>query len=330
MMRPLALTTLMLGIAGLTACDIELDDGSGVNEWENPFAPSLSDGALRARSTNFMRYEGIYVPEESSGYGVAGMAGMTCQLYVNDGYTGTDVDLANGSDIVDDGRPVDDDRPDLGVLVLGHGPMGIHVVGMPSGEIQDQWDDPGVVTAKFDDQGGFWAVRDDGGDCVVDHHSSSDDVVTDEIPDRFCDGDASVEATPDGLVVADEAGSVVVDAAGVTTGGLRGHHITFSDTMHGYHVSDGQKMTFEVLGAPLWTTDVGGEITSHADLGDTQVLSVAQNSGASRLVVVDSLTGEIVSDQTVDRPAGTVYGSDDGRTVVVATDSASDAYSVEY
>ena len=105
--------------------------------------------------------------------------------------------------------------------------------------------------------------------------------------------------------------------------------LTYSDHMHGYHLTTGETITHvDEAGYTVWSTDLGGDVESHADLGEWQVASLRSDSSSSRLVVVDSETGEVVSEQRVDRPAGTVYGSDDDRTVVVATDMASDAYSL--
>ncbi len=332
-MRASTVGTLAFALAALTGCDIALDDGSGVDFWGNtddPFAASISSGSLRSRSSNFQEYDGVYLPDARAGYGVAGMIGMTCQLYTSDGFTGTDVDVNSGSDHVDDGKPRDPSRPDLGVLVLGHGDDDVTITEMPSGNVRDSWSTPGVVSTKFDTDGGFYVVRDYRGDCLVDHHDRFDRVTSTEVDDAFCDGDASVEATPDGLVLADTSGSVIVDATGSADLGMQAHTLTYSDHMHGYHASKDTHLSLvDESGLTVWRTDLGARVVSHADLGAWQVASLEGDSTNSRLVVVDSATGEVVSDQDVDRRAGKVYGSDDGRTVIVSSSWASDVYSLE-
>jgi hypothetical protein len=322
-MRRLAL--VLVAVAAATGCDsyTYTEQPYVGGDWSG-YGPNLTAGRLVSSSYIDMAFDGIALRDDSD-VAFTGMAGMTCEYFTALGATGTDVDVSEGDETVDDARPSLDDPWGDSSVVLGRGEAGeLHEVSMPSGQVVRSWSARGAVTARYVPEGVAVLRSEIEEGCFVEVLGQG----RTHVDGHFCSGDAAVVSTPDGLILVDGGGAVEVVGGVATVLPLTGQFAAYDAMEDRLVVADaGQLRAVTRAGAVLWAANLDGQVMGLTALGDDFLASVKTDYRKSRLVVVDG-AGQVVSDQTIDRSAGRVYGSPDGRKAALSSRAWSDTFIV--
>ena len=241
---------------------------------------------------------------ESDSSAQAGMMDNTCQIDVASGGIGMDVDVANDTDVVLDAAFGD-------VLVLGGD--GLHRY-TPNGfgwtDDAPIEPDPGLIDGHLTDSG--WVSVSEAGtvsfndDTTVDVpgaiHGSTVDRATDTL---FTGGDAVYEVTPEGAVAIGEGNLVSWDS---------GVDVLYTATQGASTLT-----ALEVGGAVRFEIELEGAIQDVEAMGDLGAASVMLDLGAEGglIVMVDGMTGEVLSTLPTPDVADSLTASPSGRTLAV-------------
>lgn len=275
-------------------------------------AADLDPGTLAFSTTSGADTHGLHIPDGRQ-WAAAGMSGLTCQLDMAFGGTGTDLNIDPGDEQVVDGN---------GQIVLiatlrDH----YQVVNFPSGNFGDDWSVPTGGVSRLTD-GGHVDVALEHGSCDVSFHGDVQGTVA--LPEAYCTNGGDVAVSADGTVWvgADETiarvtpdGYVEVPVGGQTLA---------VDSLTGAVLvtSVGSSVVTGLLadGSVAWRNDAGGVVAGmNARDGQAVVVLDGSTSSDSVLVVLDTLTGAETSRQGARGiPSGSVEMSD----TFVAVESA--------
>jgi hypothetical protein len=319
MSRLALFSATLLGATGCLWYRSDTTPASDTADTSGDLAPqttAISAGRLSGASTFEIDLDGVYAPDAAD-YAVAGMAGMTCQYFTSLGYTGMDVDVdANHDDHVDGGRLPTGDEPD-GTVVLGHGTDRVFELSAPDGTVLRSWWTPGVVGAAY--VAGSVAVLRDHDGCTL--RSGEHDIA---VPAHFCARPSLVPAGDD-LVLVDGQGALVVVGGAARAIAVHGENAGWDSQNQRLIVSDGATVTaVTVDGSAVWSADLGAPIAGLV-VTNGEVLVSSGGGVASALTWLDG-AGAVTSAQEVGRPAGRLYASNDGRTVIETGGGWTDAF----
>lgn len=243
---------------------------------------------------------------ESDQSAQAGMLDNTCQIDVATGGIGMDVDVANDTDVVLDAAFGD-------VLVLGgdglhrYTPNGFGWTDDTPIEV-----DPGLVDGHLTDSGWVSVGGLDGAsvsfndDATVEVpgavHESTVDRSTDTV---FTGGDGVYEVTPEGAVAVGE-GNLVSWDSGV-------------DVLYTATSGEPWLVALEPGGDVRFEVELEGAITDVEAMGDLGAASVMLDLGSEGglIVMVDGVTGEVLSSLPTPTVAESLTSSPTGRTLAV-------------
>jgi hypothetical protein len=349
------LLALGVGIVGLVGCDFAVDGGSDVTfddssstyDWNGP--PTLDDDSFLRYESGLWGYQvaGFYMPGGDRDWGVAGLSSLTCQYYLSLGYTGTDEDVNNGSDDVEDGEN-DDNQGDDGetrngaVRVLVASGLGeVQIVEMPSGSIVDSFRVDGRVASRFDGHGNVISLVDDETACHLSWEpiglaSSFRDQV---VPSTYCEQSNGFESfavdTAGNVWLPGPSSTAIVDVNGVTEIATGGDLVAVDPTLGiTYLATTGGTVVSGVSssGRVEWALDLGERIVDLDDrgpLGQAVVTSERDDGDNTTVSLIDGLSGTLVAETGVKRDPSVVEVSDDGLTVALHNQDQLDVFSFQ-
>lgn len=324
-MRRLVLVSALL--AASAACDTGPSTGDSSYDdadWKG-YGPGLVEGRARSTSWIEVEFQGMHL-EDGVDVGIAGMAGMTCEYFTSVGSTGTDVDVTDGTETVDDARPADalDDPWGDDVVVLGHSELGeVHEVGMPSGTTVRSVARTGTIATLYVPEGIAVLRSEIETGCMVEVL----DGVRTPISGHFCAEGVSALPTATGLVLVDGDGAVDVTAGVATELPFAGTAAALDATDHIVLASGNTLLSVDREGNVGWMVDLGEPVVGLTRLGG-EILASVGDSWRSRLVIVDT-AGSVTSDQELDRAAGRVYASADGKKAALASRGWGDTFAID-
>lgn len=267
-------------------------------------AACSSNSQFQHQSVLTTETRGLALENDSSAQ--AGMMSNTCQIEVASGGIGMDVDVANDTDVVLDAAFGD-------VLVLGgdglhrYTPNGFGWTDDAPIEV-----DAGIIDGHLTDGGWVSVGGLDGAtisfndDTTVNVpgavHESTVDRSTDTV---FTGGDAVYEVTPEGAVAIGEGNLVSWDSA--------------VDVLYTATQGDTHLIALEASGDVRFDVVLEGAIQDVEAMGDLGAASVMVDLGAGGglIVMIDGITGEVLSTLPTPDVAESLTSSPSGRTLAV-------------
>lgn len=273
---------LAIPLCVLVACSspTEAYDGSSSG------AVGLDDGMLAFSASSVVDTQGVHLPDERP-WSVAGMSGMTCQVHMDDGHTGTDIDVAPMKENIVDG---------IAGTVLVEGETGFQVVDFPEGAFGDSWTlAPGGQSRLLVDGHADLAYRD--GTCQLDFHGA--EFASVELPSEYCGG--AMVASNDGVAWVGSGASLArVTPAGFSVLPIGGQELAIDRTsglvLAGAVGSD-ELMAVLPDGTDAWTVAFEHPIAGFDAASGFVVVSLGGSREGSDLRVLDAATGEELSRQ---------------------------------
>lgn len=283
-------SVVVLGLVGLVACE---DGGFGTvgmgGSGVSPTGPVAMDEGMLAYSVGVgVETHGVHLPANQE-WSVAGMGGLTCQLDMNGGFTGTDINVDPEDETIEDG--------DGGRVLVMTGAGSHQIVEFPSGNFGESYTVEGGVASRLTTQGHVDLAWTDNA-CAVTWNTRTSTVAV-QIPPAYCAGGDMVVAN-DGSVWVGAAESVAhVTSEGMEAVAVPGRTLAYdadSDTV--VATGAGSLAGVAADGTVAWRVDAGGEIAGFdASSGFAAVSLVGPTPFDTEMVLFDVASGEELSRQ---------------------------------
>ncbi len=299
-------TLLLVPMVALGACST----GRGVEGDTGLSGSQTLDYGMLAFSTTYVTdTNGVFIPDDRP-WSVAGMYGLTCQLNMEDGTTGTDLDVAPEKETVVDG---------LGASVLIDGDDGFQIVEFPRGGYGDHWTLPIGGQSRLIANGHVDLAYEQGA-CKVTFRDAHVAVV--ELPAHYCGG--SMVADNEGTVwVGSDASIARVTVAGYSELPIGGQELAIdraSGTVLAGAVGSDHLTALLADGTALWSVQFDSPVAGFDTANGLAVVNLSGVRVGSQVVVLDQASGDELSRQYADfAPPGRVTATAD----FVAIDSGS-------
>ncbi|MFT6144158.1 MAG: hypothetical protein ACJAZO_002636 [Myxococcota bacterium] len=313
--------TMLAAIALTGACDWEFPEAPGGNGFDDGSSAFLRGDAegFNQESTLWTDTRGTAVDE----YGITGgaaMNGTTCQVYVDSGSIGNDVNPNWNEE-----EEMTDALPD----VDGEGVIGLTITPSDINLIQyDDWDSGVVATydiasldARFTDDG-IATIDNDGGGCEVSWVAPSGDINGQAIAAGACIGGFDVSGAGVALVNT-SAGLNRVTPAGSESVADSQNLVSWDAGLDLFYTANRGENIITAMtdsGMVQWTATVGGGVVDLEAAGARGIVfvSVEYADLTGGLMLLDGLTGDVVNQAQTISAARDLSLSGDGHVVAAA------------